>query len=309
MYKFRKGVCEMRYISKLFLILTIVFGLAFSSTTFTHAVQTDEMLDEPIVVYGDTLSDAQKEEVRRLLDVDPGKVTEMNVTGQDIAHYINGDPNSRMFSSVKITQKDKGHGIVVNIVTADNITQVTSEMYSNALLTAGVEHALIEVASPVQVTGTSALSGIYKAYDAAGAELEKGRMEVANEELDLTTELSEKEGLSQETVTELMTEIKKAIADQNPATREDVEQIVQEQLENLEVNLSEEDRQLLIDLFEKMRNLDIDFDQVKQQLEDITSTIKDKLDDMNLELDEGFWDKVSKFFQDLIDSIANLFKG
>ena len=134
-------------------------------------------------------------------------------------------------------------------------------------------------------------------------------MEVATEELDLTTELSEKEGLSQETVTELMTEIKKAIADQNPATREDVEQIVQEQLENLEVSLSEEDRQLLIDLFEKMRNLDIDFDQVKQQLEDITSTIKDKLDDMNLELDEGFWDKVSKFFQDLIDSIANLFKG
>ncbi|MEI3611256.1 DUF1002 domain-containing protein [Pseudogracilibacillus sp. SO30301A] len=299
----------MRYISKLFLILSIVFGLAVNSTTLTHAVQTDEMLDEPIVVYGDTLSDAQREEVRRLLEVDSDKVTEMNVTGKDIAHYINGDPNSRMFSSVKITHKDKGHGIVVNIVTADNITQVTSEMYSNALLTAGVENALIEVASPVQVTGTSALSGIYKAYDAAGAELEQGRMEVANEELDFTTELSKKEGLSQEKVTELMTEIKKEIAEQDPVTREEVEQIVKDQLEKLEINLSEEDRQLLIDLFEKMRNLDIDFDQVKQQLEDITSTIKDKLDDMNLELDEGFWDKVSNFFQDLIDSIANLFKG
>src|SRR5699024_3145230 len=120
-------------------------------------------------------------EVRRLLDVDQGKVTEMSVTGQDIAHYINGDPNSRMFSSVKITHKDEGHGIVVNIITADNITQVTSEMYRNALLTAGIEHALVEVASPVQVTGTSALSGIYKAYDAAGVELEQGRMEVADE--------------------------------------------------------------------------------------------------------------------------------
>lgn len=299
----------MRYISKLFLMATLAFGLAFGSTSFVNAVETTEMLDEPIVVYGDTLTDDQRAEVRRLLDVDPDNVSEMNVTGEDIAHYIDGDPDSRMFSSVKITHKDEGHGIVVNIITADNITQVTSEMYSNALLTAGVEHALIEVASPVQVTGTSALSGIYKAYDAAGSELEKGRMEVANEELDVTTELSEKEGISQETVTELMTEIKKAIAEQDPATKEDVEQIVKEQLDKLEINLSEEDRQLLIDLFEKMRNLDIDFDRVKEQLDDISSTIKERLDNMDIEIDEGFWDKVMQFFQDLIDSIAAFFKG
>src|SRR5699024_8104523 len=104
---------------------------------------------------------------------------------------------------------------------------------------------------------------------------------------------------------ELMTEIKKAIADQDPATKEDVERIVKEQLDKLEINLSEEDRQLLIDLFEKMRDLDIDFDKVKEQLEDITSTIKDKLGDLNLDLDEGFWDKVKKFFNDIIDSIAS----
>lgn len=303
----------MRNISKLFIIFTMVFGLAFSLPLFGQTASAkdegiNELLGEPIVVYGGNLTDDQRAEVRRLLDVEE-HVTEMEVTGQDIAHYIGGNPNSNMYSSVKITHKDKGHGIVVNIVTADNITQVTSEMYSNALLTAGVENALIEVASPVQVTGHSALTGIYKAYDAAGADLDKDRMEVANEELDLTTELSSKEGLSQEKVTELMTEIKKEIADQNPATREDVEKIIKEQLDKLEINLSEEDRQLLTDLFERMRELDIDFDKVKQQLEDITSTIKDKLGDINIDLDEGFWDKVTTFFKDIIDSIANLFKG
>ncbi|MEI3604309.1 DUF1002 domain-containing protein [Pseudogracilibacillus sp. SE30717A] len=302
----------MKYISKLFIMLTFVFGLAFSSTLFVQSAYAkdegiNELLGAPIVVYGGNLTEDQKAEVRRILDVDQDNVTEMEVTGKDIAHYIDGNPNSNMYSSVKITHKDKGHGIVVNIVTADNITQVTSEMYSNALLTAGVENALIEVASPLQVTGHSALTGIYKAYDAAGADLDKDRMEVANDELSIATELSEKEGLTQETVTELMTEIKKAIADQDPATREDVEKIVQEQLDKLEINLSEEDRQLLTDLFERMRELDIDFDKVKQQLEDITSTIKDRLGDINI--DEGFWDKVSKFFQDLIDSIAGLFKG
>ena len=291
------------------ILLLIIFVLGLALTTFfsQKASAVEEQIDDPIVVYGGNLTADQKEEIRRLLEVDPND-EEAVVTGEDIAHYIDGDPNSRMFSSVKITPKDKGHGIVVNIITADNITEVTSEMYSNAVLTAGVENALIEVAAPKPVTGGSALTGIYKAYDAVGAELDKGRMEVANEELNLTTELSEKEGLDKETVTELMTEIKKAIADQDPATKEDIEKIVQEQLDKLEINLSEEDRQLLIDLFEKMRDLNIDFDKVKEQLEDIASTIKDKLGDINLELDEGFWDKVTNFFRDLIDKIASIFK-
>lgn len=299
----------MRHFSKLLLVAVLIFGLAFSMTTAVSAVEGEginELLGEPVVVYGGNLTEAQKDEVRSLLAVNSGEVNELVVTGEDIAKYINGNPNSRMFSSVKITHKESGHGIVVNIVTAGNITQVTSDMYSNALLTAGVENALIEVASPVQVTGHSALTGIYKAYDASGAELDQGRMEVANEELSVTTELAEKDGMSQESVTELMTEIKKAIADQNPATKEDVERIVTEQLSKLEIQLSEEDRQLLIDLFDKMRDLDIDFGKVKEQLEDITSTIKDKLGE--LDLDEGFWEKVKNFFNDLIDKIASLFK-
>ena len=308
MYKFRKGARMMKNMKRIILLSPIIFGLIFSVTyTFfaPNKVQAvSEMLDKPVVVYGANLSDSQKEEVKRLLDVNE-EMTELSVSGQDLNYYINGDPNSNMYSSVKIVQKSDGHGIVVNIITADNITQVTSEMYSNALLTAGVENALVEVASPIPVTGHSALTGIYKAYDEGGSELDKDRMEVANEELSISTELAEK-GISQEKVAELMTEIKKAIAEQNPATREDIERIIQEQLDNLEINLSEEDRQLLIDLFEKMRNLDIDFDKVREQLEDITNTIKDRLGE--LDIDEGFWEKVINFVRNLFESLASIFK-
>lgn len=300
----------MKNMKKLVVLFTVIFGLAFSATFAVHTpdkVQAvSEMLEGPIVVYGGNLSDSQKEEVKRLLEVNSDEMTEMEVTGEDIAYYIDGDPNSNMYSSVKITQKDEGHGIVVNIITADNITKVTSEMYSNALLTAGVENALVEVASPIPVTGHSALTGIYKAYDEGGAELNEDRMEVANEELSLSTELADK-GISEEKVAELMTEIKKAIAEQNPATKEDIEQIVSEQLDKLEISLSEEDRQLLIDLFEKMRNLDIDFDKVRSQLEDLTNTIRDRLGE--LDIDEGFWDKVMNFLKNLFDSIASFFQG
>ncbi|WP_144460579.1 DUF1002 domain-containing protein [Siminovitchia fortis] len=296
--------------SKLFLAGILSVGFIFYGHGKASAENDDvinEKLGVPIVVYGETLTGDQKEEVRRLLKVDnPQNVDEITVTAKDLARLINGNPNSRMFSSAKITLKEKGNGLVVTIVTPENITEVTTEMYANALLTAGVENANVDVASPVKVTGHSALVGIYKAYESKGEVLDKDRMEVANEELELATELADKEGLSDEKVTELLTEIKKMIAEQNPATREEVEQIVQEQLNKMSIELSEQDRQLLIDLFDKMRSLDIDFGQVKKQLEDISKDIKGKLE--KVVGDEGFWDSVANFFQKLFDSIRNLFK-
>ena len=233
--------------------------------------EDDDVIDEkfgmPIVVYGETLTEAQKQEVRDALNIkNPENVEESIVTAKDLARLIDGNPNSRMFSSVKITLKEKGHGLIVKRVTPDNITKVTEEMYANALLTAGVENAEVEVASPVKVTGESALVGIYKAYEDRGEDLDPERMEVANDELDIATNLAEKEGLDSEKVGELLTEIKQMIAEQNPVTREEVEQIVEEQLSKMNIKLDEKDRQLLIDLFEKMRELNIDFGNVKQQL-------------------------------------------
>lgn len=286
--------------------LLLMLSFIIPNANVTYAVEIPEELSgKSTVVYGANLSEQEKEEVRRLLEADSETMEEFIVTGEDIHKYIGGNPDSNMFSSVKITHKDEGHGIIVDIITPDRITKVTSEMYYNALLTAGVENAIVEVAAPKPVTGGSALAGIYKAYDSVGAELDSDRMEVASDELDLTTKLSEKDGLSTEAVTDLMTEIKKAIADQNPATREDIEEIVGERLDDLEINLSEEDRQLLIDLFERMREMDIDFGKVKEQLEDLTSVIKDKLGDFNV--DSGFWGKVKGFFTNIIDRIKGLF--
>lgn len=269
----------------------------------------DERFGIPIIVYGYTLSDAERQEVRDLLKVTDAKsFKEYDITGQDNANYIGGNPEANLYSSAKIMIEEKGKGIKIDIITPENITQVSSDMYANALLTAGVEDATVEVVSPRKVTGHSALTGIYKAFDVEGETLDKDRMELANEELGVATDLAEKDGLSQEKVSELLTEIKKAIADQNPATKEDIEKIVKEQLDKLEISLSDADREMLNKLFEKMRDLNIDFDKVKSQLEDIASTIKDKVGDLGIELDAGFWDKVMTFFRELFDSLANMFK-
>ncbi len=294
------------------LLATILIIPAFGTASASDH-NTDEGIDErfglPILVLGGNLDDNQKQEVRDMLGVtDPESVEEVIVTGEDLVRYIEGeDSRARMFSSAKITREDEGHGLIIERVNPENITQVTDTMYANALLTAGIENATVEIASPVKVSGHSALTGIYKAYEVSGEELDTARLEVANDELNLATDLAEGEGIDQEKVSELLTEIKQAISEQNPATREDVEQIINEQLTNLEINLSEEDRQRLTDLFEQMRNLNINFDNVSEQLNDLSTAIQDRLSDVVN--DEGFWQGVRDFFQGLIDAISGLFGG
>ena len=304
----------MKNLFKVLLVFTLIWtGLSFSGTVLAaNGDKEKESINEkfglPIVVYGGSLSEQQRQEVRDLLNVkDPEMVEEITVTGEDLVKYIDGENrNARMFSSAKITRKEKGEGLAIKRETPENITEVTNDMYANALLTAGIEDAEVIVVSPVAVSGHSALVGIYKAYEVSGEVLDKDRMEVANEELSLATNLAEKEGMDSEKVSELLTEIKKQIAEQNPATREDIERIVEEQLTKLEINLSEKDRQLLIDLFDKMRQLDINFDGVKRQLEDISKEIKNRVE--NVIGDPGFWQGVADFFRELFQSIANLFK-
>ena len=302
---------HLKKIISLVIIASILLGLSIPVYAATGATDTDsinEKLGPPIVVYGGTLSEDQRNEVRKTLEVnDPDAVVEYDVTGQDVVNYINGDANARLFSSAKIVRQEEGNGLTINIVTPENITEVSSDMYANALLTAGVSDATVDVVSPVKVSGHSALTGIYKAYDAEGIVLDKERMEIANEELGVATSLADSEGMSQEKVSQLLTEIKQMIADQNPATREDVEQIVSEQLQNLEITLNEADRQMLIDLFDKMRNIDIDFGAVKTQLEDIASSISDKANELGL--DASFWEKVANFFSEMFQALGNFFGG
>ncbi len=291
-------------------VLAPTTGFAADNTTPDNATPNaiDEKLGVPIVVYGANLSEAEKDSVKKSLKVNENpEVEEITVSGNDLAKYIkDSNASSRMYSSAKITRKDAGKGLVIEIVTPSNITQVTSEMYANAMLTAGIEDATVQVAAPKAVTGHSALVGIYKAYEVTtGKTLDIERTDVANEELSVATTIADSAGVDDAKVAELLTEIKKQIAELKPATREDVEKIVQEQLGKLEINLSEQDRQLLVDLMDKISKLDIDFSKWSEQLDDISNTIQEKFG--SLMEDEGFWTSVKNFFADLKDTVSTWF--
>lgn len=104
----------------------------------------------------------------------------------------------------------------------------------------------------------------------------------------------------------MLTQIKKVIAEQNPATREEVQQIVEEQLSKLQITLSDKDRELLVDLMDRISNLNIDFSKLSSQLTDLSTKFEEKFG--AILQDEGFWTSVKNFFNNLVDTVSSWFK-
>ena len=59
---------------------------------------------------------------------------------------------------ITYTKPGSGH-----IVRSKNINSITDAMYTNALITAGVKDAEIQITAPFKVSGTAALTGLMKA--------------------------------------------------------------------------------------------------------------------------------------------------
>ncbi|TSI06462.1 DUF1002 domain-containing protein [Lysinibacillus sp. BW-2-10] len=290
------------------LMISIIIPTSASATT-NNVNAINEKLGVPIVVYGANLSEEERATVKEALQVSKeAEIDEITVSGDDLIKYIkDSNASSRMYSSAKITRQEAGKGLVISIVTPENITEVTSEVYANAMLTAGIEDAKVEIAAPKPVTGHSALVGIYKAYEVkTGETLDIERTDVANDELSIATQIAQNANISDEQIAELLTSIKQKISEMDPATKEEVAKIVEDQLTALNIQLSDQDRQLLIDLMDRISNLDIDFNKLSEQLTNLTKEFEERFGDVLQ--DEGFWTGVKNFFTNLIDTISSWFK-
>ena len=224
----------------------------------------------------------------------------------------------RSISSV-LVQKDNNSGVNVEILTPENITTITEQQYTNAAITAGVEDVNIEVASIRPVTGESALTGVYKALDVNGEELDQERMEVAQEELETTSDIVAEENLDEEESSRLdgvIVEIKQQLGEikdrtDELATREEIEQIINDALDRYDLRnvISVENVNILINYFENYQQTSaIDSEQVRQQLNEFANNLGDRLGDAWQQAEEsGLLDRIANFFRDIINSITNLF--
>ena len=146
------------------------------------------------LVLGSDLTDAQRIEAIEYFGVQDQDVQVLFVTNADERQYFEGKlPDKKLghvaLSSIYIVAKAPGSGLDI---TTHNINYVTPEMYENALISAGITDAEIRIWAPRPISGTAALTGIYKAYeDITGRILDDAAKDLGIEELIATGELAE----------------------------------------------------------------------------------------------------------------------
>lgn len=324
MNKLKKfGIVFIASVSFIGATVSVLPSLTLAASGDIDTTVTDEKWGKPTFVYGGGLSDSQVLETEKLLEIDkPDNVASVAVTGADLVKYLkegSGD-TANMISSVLVKKENSGKGVKVTIKTPDNITQITQDQYANAAITAGVNDVTIVVGSVKKVTGESALTGIYKAFDVNGEDLDQDRMEVAQNELETTNgiaqENADKTDFDPAKFDQAIIEIKQDLADLKEkqselATKEDIERIINDALKNnqLENAVTQDQINQLMTLFEKYQKTSaIDSAQVKEQLKKLSDSVQSQFGEALQEAkDSGMLDKVGNFFSRIWQAIVGLF--
>ena len=309
----------MKKIVRPIIVAAMLLGLVSQQVYAIDTTAINEKWGKPTVVYGGGLNDQQIKETSKLLEIkDENTVTTTKATGEDLVKYLGaGEANtSVMISSVMVQKRNKGEGVKVHIATPKNITLVTSEQYANAAITAGVADAEIEVAAVSKVTGESALTGVYKAFEANGVVLDGKRTAVAQTELELTNQIAQEQakekGFDAAKLDQAMIDIKKALAEIKEkqgqvATKEDVERIVNEALKKygLDKVISPTQVNNIIQFaLSYQQTSAIDSKQVLEQLNSLSNTVKGKIGQLVDQANrEGWFDKIVAFFKEIFNAI------
>lgn len=304
------------------LLISVLPVLSFADEPVVTAI--DELWGKPTYVYGAALNEEQIQTTARLLNVDNlENVNMVDVNANDLQHYLGISSNdSVMISSAVVTRTGGNEGINVSIETPENITRVTETQYTNAAITAGIENVDIKIGAYTPVTGESALTGIYKAFEVNGETLDPDRMKVAQDEVEVVSEINQenlgKEDYDEASFNTVIIEIKEKLADNKDstgtlATREEIERIIREAIEkyNLGDIITNIQIENLVVYFEKYQNTEaIDSEAVKEQLNNLSEETKEQIGNLiEKAKDAGVWDQVVQFFNDVIQAISRFFSS
>lgn len=277
------------------------------STTTTSS--SEKVLQINAVALGNALTQEQKDYTLKALGA-KGETPTYTTNGSDLMSFIpDGGFNAEwaVYSSVRMETQKKGSGITVDIATPENITKITAAQYQNAALTAGISDAKLTVASAVPIDGSGALAGVYKIVEESGGIINRDRVGVAQDEMDVLSKITEenkdKEGYSDEALNAAQEEAKKELAaktaDGTKLTKEDIQQAVDNALKSQGIQdvMTSDQVNELTTLMSDMKDKNI-FDDFVNQL-DLTKT-KEQLQEKS----KGLWENIKSFFSGLWDSIT-----
>ncbi len=276
------------------LLLSLLLLLSLSVPAYAETIQSR-------AVIGADLDEQQAAAVYQMFGVRRGDVIELTVTNAEERQYLEGYVDSsvigtRSISCVYVELLPEGSGMSV---TTSNITWCTGEMYASALATAGITDANIIVAAPFEVSGTAALTGVYKAYeDMTGQKLDDLAKLVSTQELTITGDLAKEIGSMDST--SIVNELKLMLDQTKNMSDEALRQTIVDIAGRYNVKLTDTQIRQLIDLCRSLEGLNPD--QLKQRVEEVQGTLQ-KVSEAKTKV-VGFAQTVKK----VVESVSSFFE-
>lgn len=308
------------------MLLLSAIPVGFAETQSHTDVDMQEKVDQPeideskdklkdtIYVEGADLTEDQKERTRDLLDVKNGTKT-YNINVKDVSDYTGTQYDNIKSSAIIKPKKFYKHGVDVDIVTPDNITQVSKESYINASITSGIKDVDIKITSVEPVTGDGALTGIYEALEQQGFEVNEDDAKNATEEINDLSQIDQNhrddEDYSDEKMNNAVADMKGQVADKKHGNEKVDEQAVRDIVDE---TLKEKGLDDVLNDNEKIKveNIVINASNSKVMKEDPKS-VSDQTSQLKNKLSKSIDDAKEKandnkgFFSKLIDKIKGWF--
>ena len=275
------------------ILLIIVMAVGMIVPAYAENIQSR-------AVIGADLTDDQIAAVYNAFGIKRGDAIELRVTNAEERQWLQGYVDesligTRSISCVYVELLPEGSGMDV---TTSNITWCTGEMYISALATAGITDARIIVAAPFEVSGTAALTGVYKAYeDMTGKKLDDLAKLVSTQELTITGELANEIGSMDST--SIVNDLKLMLDETQKMTDDEIRAEIIDIAGRYNVSLTNTQIQQLIDLCRSLEGLDAD--SLKARVEEVQGTLQ-KVSDAKTKV-VGFVETVKK----VVTSVSSFF--
>ena len=251
------------------ILSSIALGLALTIGCAVPAMADSRR----VVTLGADLTQDQQNTMMKYFGVSADTVDIIYINNNDEREHLGSyvpleQIGTKTFSCALVAPTTKG-GIQVKTA---NLSWVTCNMIASTLSTSGVTNCQVVAASPFEVSGTGALTGVIMAYETASdVTLDEEKKDLANEELVTTGNLADAVGQSKATA--VINETKLQVIENNVTDIGEINNIVNNVSNNYDVTISQDQSDEIAALMQKIAQQDYDITQLKATLERVQANV------------------------------------
>ena len=286
-------------------IIASIMSLLLVASILVSSIVTVFADEVKIVTLGEDLDDEQRQLILEYFNVDENEVEIVNVNNEDEHSYLDGIATQQQIGThtYSCTYIEPTHEGGIHIKTV-NLNWVTCEMIRNALITSGITNCNVICAAPKEVSGTGALTGIFKAYQkVVNEDLDNEKVELASQELVQTMSLAETVG--QEEATELISNVKEEVIVNDIKDENDIATLIDKCASENNIQLTEEQKGALVKLMSQIAQQEYSAEDIKNAYEDVMNKVEDMKDTATEA--KNILEKIMNFFVELFQKITGTY--